>query len=393
MRGNIAIEPPTRTTVSYEFLSQLVAEYILKHSPGIDISDALSIMPHTQKGLDLNPNLFSTTSFRAATETAGGELKLFTQAGIELVHGWLVDTDSDEARAMQEENTEDYDGAVGLIAEADYIAGGMLVGEGNGTSTEVQQKELTERDQSKLRNALAIRQFLETTQSQMTYHGLFHLSESLPPGSLVALFRASHLSVLYKSGEPVSSDPVPDPNLSNGLTPIPDSEPALYTLVTDSVFLHEPSVVWERIEDVDGSAGIFVDTSFMRASPAGGDWAGRTAEDVARSAAAAAGRAEGVSAEDRMAMQMQIDGMHEQAQRDGGSLSDEELARRLQAEEERLLQEARMRQEESYRRQQQQQQTSSQQRMEDEARQKELQAQARLERERHKKKKKDCIIM
>ena len=55
---------------------------------------------------------------------------------------------------------------------------------------------------------------------------------------------------------------------------------ALYTLATDQVFLHEPSVVWERLEDVDGSSSTFVDSAFVRASPAGGDYAGHTGESA-----------------------------------------------------------------------------------------------------------------
>jgi len=51
---------------------------------------------------------------------------------------------------------------------------------------------------------------------------------------------------------------------------------ALYTLVTDQVFLNEPSVVWERLEDVDQGAAIFVDSAFEQATPVGGDWAGWT---------------------------------------------------------------------------------------------------------------------
>lgn len=51
---------------------------------------------------------------------------------------------------------------------------------------------------------------------------------------------------------------------------------ALYTLVTDQVFLNEPSVVWERLEDVDQGAAVFVDSAFQRAAPVGGDWAGWT---------------------------------------------------------------------------------------------------------------------
>lgn len=74
----------------------------------------------------------------------------------------------------------------------------------------------------------------------------------------MALFRNSHLSVLYKSPNPDDS--------------------ALYSLVTDQSFLTEPSVVWERVEDVDGGASMFVDSEFVRSSPAGGDYAGHTGE-------------------------------------------------------------------------------------------------------------------
>lgn len=58
------------------------------------------------------------------------------------------------------------------------------------------------------------------------------------------------------------------PSSSHDHFPTPTAEApddtALYTLVTDQVFLQEPSVVWERIEDVDGAAGGFVDGEFLR---------------------------------------------------------------------------------------------------------------------------------
>lgn len=38
--------------------------------------------------------------------------------------------------------------------------------------------------------------------------------------------------------------------------------------------------VWERLEDVDGGASTFVDSDFIKSSPAGGDFAGRSAEAV-----------------------------------------------------------------------------------------------------------------
>jgi hypothetical protein len=48
----------------------------------------------------------------------------------------------------------------------------------------------------------------------------------------------------------------------------------LYTLVTDQVFLHEPTVVWELLGDVDQGGAVFVDSAFERAVPVGGDFAG-----------------------------------------------------------------------------------------------------------------------
>lgn len=73
--------------------------------------------------MDLNPLFTGATSFRPAG--SGGELKLFEQAGIRLVHGWLVDPDSPEASVLAK--TQDYDSAVNLIADADHTAKGQLV--------------------------------------------------------------------------------------------------------------------------------------------------------------------------------------------------------------------------------------------------------------------------
>ncbi|KAG2744741.1 hypothetical protein P692DRAFT_20744039 [Suillus brevipes Sb2] len=273
LRGQIKVLPYERGTVSYEFLSQLVGEYLLMSCPDIDVTAALSIMPSTTKGLDLNPVFTGATSFRPAGE--GGELKLFQQAGIELVHGWLVDPDSEEYRVLQ--HVRDYDTAVTLIADADHITRGRLLsgdvwGEGEaGSSSQAgsgpsgyagpssASDNYSESDREKIEHALVSQAFLDNTKSQLTYHGLFQLASTLQPGSLVALFRNSHLSVLHKrEGE----------------------DSSLYSLVTDHVFLQEPSVVWERLEDVDGVGSTFVDSDFVRSTPVGGDFAGHTAESA-----------------------------------------------------------------------------------------------------------------
>ena len=142
-----------------------------------------------------------------------------------------------------------------------------------------------------------VRRFLDSTQSQLTYHGLFHLASTLPPNTPCALFRNSHLSVLYKHAPSASPSPQPgagsssseaEPSAVSETNTSHQEEAALYTLVTDQVFLNEPSVVWERLEDVDGGWSSFVDSDFVRSSPAGGDFAGQTAEEALRAAEAAA---------------------------------------------------------------------------------------------------------
>lgn len=142
LRDNITILPLERRTVAYEFLSQLVAEYLLSSSPDVDISSALEIMPYTQsecallvstvsidfgfpEGMDLNPLFTSSTSFRPSAHTAGGGLDLFTKAKIELVHGWLAEPDTEEGRVAMK--VKDYDTAVELIAEVDHLTGGRLL--------------------------------------------------------------------------------------------------------------------------------------------------------------------------------------------------------------------------------------------------------------------------
>ncbi len=76
--------------------------------------------------MDLNPVFASSTTFRPAT--TGGELALFSSAGISLVHGWLVDPESPEYAAVS--RVKDYDSAMNLIVEADVLTRGLLMGNG-----------------------------------------------------------------------------------------------------------------------------------------------------------------------------------------------------------------------------------------------------------------------
>lgn len=348
LRGDLEILPSGRTTVSYDHLSRLVADYLLRASPDVDISAALSIMPYTLKGMDLNPVFVDAHGFRPQMrkDLGGGEgLELFSHANISLVHGWLVDPSSQEYEAIQ--RAGDYDTSVNVVAEADHLTEGRLVvdeNEAGGSSsgadgsshTGEQNHTWTTEQRTKVEDAISIRHFLNTTQSQLTYHGLFHLASVLPPATLSALFRGSHLSVLYKSA-PTERQP----------------NPTLYTLVTDQSFLYESSVVWEKFGDVDGQGAEFVDSNFIKSTPAGGDYAGETGESTLAA----------------------IEGRVARARLSGSP--DEQLARRLQMEED-------ARAHEMYRRRQNAQV---------ERQQREAWAEVEKLQKKQKKKEKDCVIM
>ncbi|SDA01484.1 BZ3500_MvSof-1268-A1-R1_Chr10-1g02712 [Microbotryum saponariae] len=146
------------------------------------------------------------------------------------------------------------------------------------------------------------------------------LSSSLSTSSLSTLFRNSHVSVLYRRPE-TPSPPTPDPSHR----PLP----RLFTLVTDSAFVHEPEIVWESLEDVDGSASEFYDGELRKSRLRGGDYVGSGSGGArGRKGASSMPRGEG--------------GMGESGSVEGGQEAqtvridhDEDLARQLQFEEER----------------------------------------------------------
>ncbi|KAG8798702.1 hypothetical protein FRC18_008567, partial [Serendipita sp. 400] len=267
LRGAIAILPPDRRSVTYEYLASLVGDYLVNTALNVDLDVVFSILPKTQFGMDLNPLFTGISSFRPGGE--GGELKLFDLAGIKLVHGWIADPDSSEHAVLSK--TEDYDTSMDAIVAADIAMSGQLVVlESNDIPTlgDALSKpaQLSEEEHKKVVDAMLIRHWLDSNPTQLTYYGLFQLNDSsfIEPNELVCFFRGSHLSVLYKRKDPESD------------------ATTLYTLVTDRVFLKETSVVWESLVDVDGQSSSFYEWNFVKSTPVGGNFAGQTGEDVAR---------------------------------------------------------------------------------------------------------------
>ncbi|PWY99098.1 hypothetical protein BCV70DRAFT_124150 [Testicularia cyperi] len=307
LRGDLIITPPDRPVVSYSYLSELVADYLLSRigdnssgDAGLSLEAALSILPRTRYGLDVDVDFSSYTSFStsaaeastspssgydpdAALSDGAGELALFKLCGVPLVHGWLPDpADADTFQAAT--RAVSYNRAADIVVRGDEAAGGAVVQDRGvnllasqlaaPTSTNgkaVDRTAWSPEQTEQIRQAVILQNFLDSSATQLTYHGLFVLAQELPAGEPVALFRNSHVSVLYKR---IADDGVADP--ANVATPNSQA-PLLYTLVTDSAFLMEDEIVWESLVDVDGASSEFFDGHFHKADLRHGDYVGRSA--------------------------------------------------------------------------------------------------------------------
>ncbi|PWN32543.1 uncharacterized protein FA14DRAFT_114243, partial [Meira miltonrushii] len=259
LRGTVQITPEDRPAVSYSYLSSMLGEHLIdaiSTNPGaaLDLEAALSILPQTQYGLDVNVKFSAIDAFATESEHTEAPLALFKLCNVPLVHGWLADQADAETWAAVVERAGNYDKALDRVVAGDDIA---KTAEGD-ASFDVRAAQVMDTISPEQRvivqDASLIRRFLESTATQLTYPGLYALSTSLERGVLYALFRNSHLSVLYR--------PTEEELLQAASSSDMHSQPQLYQLVTDSTLENEDSIVWESVEDIDGSASRFFDGKF-----------------------------------------------------------------------------------------------------------------------------------
>ncbi|KAG0373492.1 hypothetical protein BGX24_011624 [Mortierella sp. AD032] len=282
LQGKVAIRPYDRPTIGYDHLLELLADYLLNEEPSgsnaaiqrvgehveaekvnsrLEIESALRLLPHLEHGLDVNVFFKSIRGFEPTAE-----LGLFHTFGVELVHGWVVSPVIDTPMYELVDGPvgiTSYNKAVECIVSGDDAGGGLVVEDMSGNVTPISPFNRTiERSRTttggsdtvskneKIRQALVVQEFMNTTKTQLTHYGLHVLQESLPEGHLCAFFRNNHFCTLFK-------------NPMDG---------TLYTLVTDQSLAHELSIVWESLVDIDG-AGDFLDGLFRQGALEVGDYA------------------------------------------------------------------------------------------------------------------------
>ncbi|XP_055343054.1 ubiquitin carboxyl-terminal hydrolase MINDY-1-like [Paramacrobiotus metropolitanus] len=248
-----------------------------------NVQDALAILPKLQTGLDINVRFAGPRQYEFTQDTL-----VFDVLDVPLVHGWIVDS-NDPAKTVI-----DKCGSYNHLVE--YIINAKQ------TPTEHVEEVLHAED------------WLERTGGQLTYAGLIALVECLTPNALYVLFRNNHFSTIVKHKDQI------------------------YALVTDQGYAGEASCVWEQISNIEGDTDFF-DAKFQL----------RTV--VKEPLSPTASQQMDVDLQLALSLQEQEDAVAAAAtalptaptdlpveEAGSESLSDYELAQRLQAEEERMVQ-------------------------------------------------------
>ncbi|CAH2273823.1 ubiquitin carboxyl-terminal hydrolase MINDY-2 isoform X1 [Pelobates cultripes] len=220
--------PPMMEIITVEQLMEYLGDYILDAKPKEisevqrlnyeqNMSDAMAILHKLQTGLDVNVKFTGVSVFEYTPECI-----VFDLLDIPLYHGWLVDPQIVEVATAV--GNCSYNQLVEKIISCKQSDRSELVSEGMCVF------------------GFTAEQFLNGTATQLTYHGLSELTTTLQEGELCVFFRNNHFSTMTKY---------------KGL---------LYLLVTDQGFLTEENIVWESLHNVDGD-GNFCDSEFHLRPP------------------------------------------------------------------------------------------------------------------------------
>ncbi|KAJ0055427.1 hypothetical protein NL108_018250 [Boleophthalmus pectinirostris] len=272
--------PAQTEVVTTEDLMTHLGECVLSVTPrekskGVELnfqqnmSDAMAVLPKLCTGLDVNVRFTGVCDFEYTPECI-----VFDLLDIALYHGWLLDPQSPEAVAAVGKLS--YNQLVEKIIDCKHSANSCKVSEG-----------------------LVAEQFLESTASQLSYHGLCELTSTASEGEICVFFRNNHFSTMTKH------------------------QGHLYLLVTDQGFQSEERVVWESLHNVEGD-GNFCDSNFrlfQKSQDYNRTTGTRLDPDYNRSTAAQ------IDQDFLVAVSLQQGGG------DPVALSDAELARQLQQEE------------------------------------------------------------
>lgn len=210
-------------SVKLEDLVQVLANIAIMSPNGAntDVNQLFELLPQLHTGLNVNP------IFNGSFDD-GIEMGIFRLYNVGIVHGWIIDSDSDPI-AREHVSKYSYECAQNILLQSYDVQ--------NGSYAPPNSQEIVE-------DANYIRSFLARSATQLTEYGLVHLKEILVEKSYAVLFRNDHFSTIYKY------------------------EGELFTLVTDLGYKNRSDVVWQSLKSVNGSADVFYTGNFIQTTQA-----------------------------------------------------------------------------------------------------------------------------
>jgi hypothetical protein len=232
----------------------------------------MNYIPNFQYGMDVNPKF--TVGCQGYEYTA--ELSVLSDMlGCKILHGWLIDPIQDEATAIAAGNKSYNElverAIVGKEAEmevskievqieeilkeyphidripADTTGTDLLENDHEGSALDIARETLRKlrQQQCEQRNIAIdvqlIENFLADSSHQLTTYGLEQLHGTMHNREICIMFRNNHFSTITRHGD------------------------NLYLLVTDLGYANTASIVWEKLDVVDGDTE-FCDSYFICSS-------------------------------------------------------------------------------------------------------------------------------
>eukprot|EP01063_Lacrimia_lanifica_P034967 TRINITY_DN6571_c1_g2_i1.p1 TRINITY_DN6571_c1_g2~~TRINITY_DN6571_c1_g2_i1.p1 ORF type:complete len:452 (+),score=196.51 TRINITY_DN6571_c1_g2_i1:79-1356(+) len=224
LRRHIAVEPGA-ADVTYDELVEKVRAYVLdmvkrrgeEEDPNTQyaMNETLNLLPSLVAGMDINVKFGSITDCEL-----GAGVCCFDLFGIKLVHGWLPSPDASYYSAVK------------------GMSYNTLVEAVINKNDEVQKPE-GDRDAGVVAAGAAAEEFMNESGGQLTYHGLFELTQKMEDDDLCVFFRNNHFSTLTKQ------------------------HGKLYALLTDVGYQDVRNVVWETLVEIEGD-NTLVDGCFQK---------------------------------------------------------------------------------------------------------------------------------
>lgn len=228
----------------------------------MQMDSVLQTIPKLIRGLDLNVQFTAVNAMEFTSE-----LCVFDVLGIDVLHGWLVDPqdrvtcDAIQSLSINQLYNELVKCDIATEAERMFlikcVAGEILtdiindIAFGDAEPTTAAAADVADSEHSiekrkanadTIRRGEIIKMFIDQSQTQISHHGLCQLHADMKERQMAVLYRNAHFSTIFKF------------------------EGKLYTLVSDEGYQLETSVVWERLENINGDTE-YTDALFCRLQP------------------------------------------------------------------------------------------------------------------------------